>query len=158
VTRWLAPLLLAFAAAGCATMNQVHGGFVDVDDGGRVVLATHDGTVVRLLGPDAQELAAIVGANVKVEGMIQAGGFKVRRYQILDVGTGFFAYVGWVAVDQGGCWLREWRTGRDWELVDVDVAAFKKLHGAKIWISGIDLGPYRLRALQWGLLRDAQED
>lgn len=158
MTRWLAPLLLALTAAGCATTSQVRGGFVEMNDAGNTVLNTHEGTMVRLLGPDAEELATIPGANVKVEGITVAGGFKVRRYQILDVGTGFFAYVGWVAVDQAGCWLREWRTGSAWSLVDVDLEAFKELHGAKIWVSGIDMGPRVLRPLRWGLLRAPRED
>jgi hypothetical protein len=158
VIRWLTPLLLIVAAAGCATTSQVRGGFVEIDDAGHTVLSTYEGAVVPLLGDEADELATIPGANVKVEGITVAGGFKVRRYQILDVGTGFYAYVGWVAVDQAGCWLREWRTGRDWALVDVDVEALKELHGAKIWISGIDMGPRVLRPLDWGLLRPRQDD
>jgi hypothetical protein len=158
VTRWLAPLILATALAGCATTSQVRGGFVAIEDSGQTVLSTHEGTIVRLIGDEAEELATIPGANVKVEGVTVAGGFKVRRYQILDVGTGFFAYVGWVVVDQTGCWLRDWRTGRDWALVDVNVQALKELHGAKIWISGIDMGPRTLRPLQWGLLRPATND
>lgn len=156
--RWLAPLILSLAAIGCATTSQVRGGFVEVGDDGRAVLATHEGAKVQLFGADADELVSIPGANIKVEGISVAGGFKVRRYQILDVGTGFYAYVGWVAVDQAGCWLREWRTGRDWSLVDVDVEALKALHGAKIWVSGIDMGPRTLRPLDWGLLRAPQDD
>ena len=155
---WLALPVSWALLLGCATtQSAVHGGFVGLDDGGKVVLATHDGGTVRLFGPDAEELEAIVGANVKVEGLPAPGGFTVRRYQIIDVGNGFFAYVGWVSVDQSGCWFREWRTGRDWQLELVDTEEFKRLHHVKIWISGVEVGPRRLQPLQWGVLR-ARED
>lgn len=155
--RILTAVLLCLAPMGCATTSQVRSGFVELDEAGSTTLGTHEGGTVRLLGPNAEELAVIAGANVKVEGVTLGGGFKVRRYQILDVGTGFFAYVGWVVVDQSGCWLREWRTGRDWEIVGVDMEEFKLQHGAKIWVSGLEEGPRRIRPLQWGVLRPAMD-
>ncbi len=156
--RVLAAVVLCLLPAGCATTSQVRSGFVELDEAGGAVLAAHEGSTVRLVGPSAEELATIAGANVKVEGVTQVAGFRVRRYQILDVGTGFFAYVGWVVVDQAGCWLREWRTGRDWELIGVDVEEFKLQHGAKIWVTGLEDGPRRLRPLQWDVLRPAQDN
>ncbi len=142
-------LLLGGACAGA----QVRSGLVDVDGADRAVLATGV-EEIRLVGPLARELTRVIGAHVKVAGVGGRHRLRVGSYQILDVGNGFFAIVGWVSVDQGGVYLMEWSTGLSWRLVGVDPLEFAGVHGAKIWVTGLQEGAAVLRPVSWGALTD----
>lgn len=138
---------------GCAA-SSARVGFIEAGERGQAELVVSD-TRVNLAGSLAEELAMLTGAYVKVWGAAFAGVVTVDRYQILDAGNGFFAYVGWFRIDQMGCALVEVDTGRRWGLLDIDPTEFRAMHGAKIWVTAIEVGTTDLRPLAWGILRPA---
>jgi len=147
-------LLFLIVFTGCASSTP-RVGFVESGERGRVELAAND-TRITLTGQLAEELASLVGAYVKVWGPSVGTAVAVDRYQILDAGNGFFAYVGWFTIDQMGCALIDVETGRRWSLVGMDPLEFRSVHGAKIWMTGIEETPTELRPLAWGVLRPAR--
>ena len=128
-------------------------GFVELDDRERPQLMATDGRL-RLTGAVGKELGALPGAHVKVWGQVVAAALRVSHYQVLDAGNGFMAYVGFIAVDQRGVRLQEWLNGREWFLLVEDRDAFRALHGAKVWITGLEESPEEIRPLGWGWLDD----
>jgi len=150
----LSVALLIGWITGCASSSS-RAGFVESGERGRIELATRD-TRVTLAGRLAEELATVIGAYVKVWGASTGSTVTVSRYQILDAGNGFFAYVGWLTIDQMGCALVESETGRRWSLLGLDPAEIRSLHGAKVWVTGVEEGPADLRPLAWGVLRPAR--
>ncbi len=144
--------LLGLWLASCATGGaQVRTGLVEVDARGRVELVEGEARVT-LAGPTGQELAALPLALAKVWGSGNDRRVRVALYQVLDVGNGFAAYVGFVTYDQFGARLADWRTGRVWELSGVSGEEFRDLHGQKIWLTGLEEGVDRLLPLDWGPL------
>ncbi len=147
--------LLGLILASCATGTaQVRSGIVEVDKKGRIELVEGD-VRVSLVGAAGRELAALPMALAKVWGTGNEWRVRVLLYQILDVGNGFSAYVGWVTYDQFGARLSDWRTGRVWELSGVSGEEFRGLHGKKIWLTGLEQGGDQLRPLDWGPLDGA---
>lgn len=142
--------------AGCATV-PTRAGFIELEESGSVSLLTRDDRL-HLTGELARELAGVAGAHVKVWGTAVGKLVSVNRYQILDAGNGFFAYVGFVRVDQTGCHLIEWPSGRAWQLGGLDPDVMRDHHGAKAWVTGIEEGPDRIHALDWGLLGPPDTD
>lgn len=152
--RRLLPWLLTIAVAGCAATGPVvQVGFVELDDRERPQLLLPDDRL-RLTGPTSRELRALPGARVKVWGQAAASALLVSHYQVLDAGNGFHAYVGFIVVDQIGVRFVEWLNGREWKIVGKDGAGLRELHGAKVWITGIEESPEEIRPLGWGRLDD----
>ncbi len=147
----ITPLFLLLLCSSCATTAQVYSGMIEVDARERVGLQGVAGRV-DLAGPIARELAGLPGALVKVWGAGNPGRVRVNLYQVLDVGTGFAAYVGWITFDQSGVRLTEWRTGRIWRLAGADGEEFRALHGLKVWLTGLESGADQIRPLDWGPL------
>jgi len=145
------------ASVGCATtQGPSWSGYVTVDELGRTQLTGHGDPMV-LTGAHGRELASIPGAHVKVWGPQLGQQLAVRRYQIIDVGNGFHAYVGQLLVDQGGARLVEGWTGRLFWLTGVDPRELVSLHARRIWITGFEEGADRLRPLTWGPLGPTPE-
>ena len=151
--RVLLIVLALSVFVGCAASNA-RVGFVELGERGQAELAVND-TKLSLAGSLAEELATLAGAYVKVWGAAFGSMVTVDRYQILDAGNGFFAYVGWLTVDQMGCTLVDVETGRRWRMLDCDPTESRGLHGAKIWVTAIEEGSTDLRPLAWGVLRPA---
>jgi len=155
-----ATLALVWTTAGCGGA-QIKTGLVHLDDRQQVLLGTAEGDV-QVRGTYKKELARLVDAQVKVWGLGGASSIRVAAYQILDIGNGFNAYVGWIVLDQRGCRLVEWSTGREWTLVVPSLKEFhdefRGLHGAKIWLTGFQDGEERLRPMQWGILQPPPDE
>ena len=148
---------LVLVNLGCGGA-QIKAGLVQLDARDRVQLGTAEG-LVSVQGPLEDELAQLVDAQIKIWGRGGDSAVRVDAYQIIDIGNGFRAYVGWIIVDQRGCRLVEWSTGREWSLVVPPLKEyldeFRDLHGAKIWLTGFQDGADELRPMEWGILKAA---
>ncbi len=156
------PLLFLLAAllAGCATGggpgSRTFGVVVGSGITGELLLDMR-GTLLPLSGPPdvVDQLERVSGARVAVSGRAGPRGVYARRFELLEAPDGMVPHVGRLVVDQSGVMLQDELSGARLALRSSELAHVKRLHGARLWITGSLVGPQVLLIAHWGVLVDA---
>jgi len=158
-------LLLALTVSGCTSTRSRGGwggshltrGMVEVDAATSALVLSVAG---KQLSIEARadlmdQLDRLPGAFVAIDGVRSKEAIRVRRFEILEAPDGLAPLVGAVIVDQSGVMLQDELSGNRLALRGAALVDLKKMHGARVWVTGSVVGPQVLLLAHWGLLTSA---
>ena len=159
----LVSTILAALAVGCVTTPPPLGGRVYegvvVEKAGEVALERESRSrTVRGNSRLLVQLSRLVGARVGIRGSVRGRDeLLARDFSIIDSGSGSTPHVGVVVVDQSGIVLQDELTGTALSLRGEALRTLRTLHGARLWVDGVVVGPRQILVGAYGVLLDPTE-
>jgi hypothetical protein len=161
-TLALLVVVLSALACGCATTGGVGRaplmGMVSLEGHEQVLSLDARGQVFAISGPARilDEIDRIVDARIAVRGKVSEGRIHIRAYEMVEAPDGLPPYVGRLVVDQSGVRLEDATTGTRIGLRGPELAAMKRHHAARVWVTGTVVGRQTLLIAHWGVLAPAE--
>jgi hypothetical protein len=145
---------MGLVASGCATAGGGQTGFLTLRGVNQtLVLAQSGEDLVLQARPEIlAQLDRLVDARVRVRGLVQGSGIRVRDFELLEAPDGMVPFVGRIVVDQSGTRLDEEPGNTPIFLRGDALRALRRQHGARVWITGSVVGEQTLLIAHWGVL------
>lgn len=150
---------LAPAASGCATTgaSRREVGVVVVHGVDQALCLDLQGAILPIAGraPVLAQLDRIVDARIEFRGNVGKRQVSVRSFEMIEAPDGMAPFVGRVVVDQAGTMLADETTGTRIALRSSELESLALQHGARVWVTGLIVGPQLLLVAHWGVIAPA---